>query len=255
MAERAAGARRARQTRRGSEDGVNFAKVKAGGHVGSDLRVWLQAHSTDEVMENVVDIKGETHLVGKLREVVNDVKRKIVQLKFEKGVTAVWDHWACEVVKKLGVYPLKLPPADAWKKYGVRKVTAEMVKDLRVPKVVENFVRRRTMPLTTGPLAVLNKNLKDTPVTTVNFGESMEKAFTEYAVQFAGAAQRVQDVAILQLLPVTLTVDAWTLSLWHTMTSTRGVLQHWVELRDEEAKLIFRVNFERFNRLLLRLVV
>ncbi|KAK3280225.1 hypothetical protein CYMTET_11931 [Cymbomonas tetramitiformis] len=367
--------------------GPGRAEVKAGEYVGSDLRVWLQARSTDEVMENVVDIQpgllestswkvvkllfghnkvsatmfdeqGETRLVGKLREVVNDLKRKVVRLKLEKGVTAVWDRWACEVAKKLvrtpettvelyrcsleqlvrlfeavrpdlpwkdrakvrrhvslaakkvhnftlkGVYPLKLPPADAWKNYGVRKVTAEMVKDLRVLKVVENFVRRRTMPvmtstvklrdffcnfreltmlkerpeclchmaapelprvdghvcarttqLTTGPLAVLNKNLKDTPVTTVNFEESMEKASTDYAVQFAGAAQRVQDATVWQLLPVTLTVDARTLSLWLTVMSTRGVLQHWVELRDEEAKLIFRVHFERFNRLLLRLVV
>ncbi|KAK3287920.1 hypothetical protein CYMTET_4598 [Cymbomonas tetramitiformis] len=386
MAERAAGARRRRCLTRNCS-GKSFSVVKSGEYVGSDLRVWLQARATDEEVENVVDVKpgllestswkvvkllfghnkvsatvhdeeGETSLAGKLRDVLNDVKRRAVVLKFEKGVTAVWDVWASEVVKKLvrtpeatvelyrcslmqlvrifeavraglpwkdrakvrrhialaakkvhnftlkGVYPLKLPPADAWKSYGVRKVTEEMVKDLHVPKMVENFVRRRTMPVMTsavklrdffcnfkeltllkkrpeclchmasedfprvdghvcarttrlrsGPLAVLNRNLKDTPVMKVNFGESMEKAFTEYAVQFAGAASRVQDEAVLQLLPVTLTVDDRRLCMWHTVTRTTGVLQHWVELRDENVKLIFRVKFERFNRLLLRLVV
>ncbi|KAK3261947.1 hypothetical protein CYMTET_29172 [Cymbomonas tetramitiformis] len=295
---------------------------------------------------------------GRLRDVLKDVKRKAVMLKFEKGVTAVWDVWASEIVKKLvrtpeatveryrcslgqlvrifeavradlpwkdrakvrrhiklaakkvhnftlkGVYPPKLPPADAWKSYGVRKVTEEMLKDLHIPKVVENFVRRRTMSVMSsavklrdffcnfkeltlrkerspcfchmaseelprvgghvcarttqprsGPLAVLNRNLKDTPVTKVNFGESMEKAFTEYAVQFAGAEARVQNAVVLQLLPVTLTADECEMCMWHTVTCTSRVPQHWVELRDENMKLIFRVTFERFNRLLLRLVV
>ncbi|KAK3280685.1 hypothetical protein CYMTET_11480 [Cymbomonas tetramitiformis] len=366
--------------------GRNFSVVKAGEYVGSDLRTWLQARAKDKELENVVEVEPgllestswkvvkllfghnkvsakmrdaeeEISLAGKLRDVLNAVKRRAVVLKFEKGVTAVWDAWASQVVKKLvrtpeanvelyrcslgqlvrifeavradlpwkdrakvrkhitlaakkvhnfslKRYPLKLPPADAWKNYGVRKVTEEMVKDLHIPKMVENFVKRRTMPVMTsavklrdffcnfkelallkkrreclchmassdlprvdghvcarttqlrsGPLAVLNKNLKDTPVTKVNFGESMERAFTEYAVQFAGAASRVQDDVVLQLLPVTLTVDDRRLCMWRSATTTGGVLQHWVEPRDEDVKLIFRVKLERFNRLLLRLVV
>ncbi|KAK3287917.1 hypothetical protein CYMTET_4595 [Cymbomonas tetramitiformis] len=252
----------------------------------------MRARATDKEVENVVDVKpgllestswkvvrllyghnkvsatvcnegAETNLVGKLRDVMNAVKRRAAVLKFEKGVTAVWDVWASDVVKKLvrtpettvelyrcslgqlvrifeavradlpwkerakvrrhitlaakkvhnftlkGVYPLKLPPADAWKSFGVRKVAEEMVKDLHIPRMVENFVKRRTMP----------------------------------------------DDVVLKLLPVTLTVDDCRLCLWRTVTTTGGVLQHWVELRDENVKLIFRVKLERFNRLLLRLVV
>ncbi|KAK3243600.1 hypothetical protein CYMTET_46755 [Cymbomonas tetramitiformis] len=337
---------------KGNCSGKNFSVVKAGEYVGSDLRIWLQARASDKELENCG--RREARAAG--IDVVEG--EKAVVLKFEKGVTAVWDVWASEVVKKLvrtpetnaelyrcsleqlvrifeavradlpwkdrakarrhvtlaakkvhkftlkGVYPLKLPPADAWKSFGVRKVTEEMVKDLHIPKMAENFVKRRTMPvmtsavklrnffcnfkelallkkrpeclchmasgdlprvdghvcarttqLRTGPLAVLNKNLKDTPVTKVNFGESMEKAFTEYAVQFSGAASRVQDDAVLQLLPVTLAVDDCRYCMWRTATYTGGVLQQWVELRDEDVKLIFRVRLERFNRLLLRLVV
>ncbi|KAK3289366.1 hypothetical protein CYMTET_3203 [Cymbomonas tetramitiformis] len=195
----------------------NVVDIQPGLLESTSWKVVKLLYGYKKVSATVLNDEGETRLAGKSWEVVNEVKRRAVQLKFEKGVTAVWDLWASEVVKKpvrtpettvelyrslleqlvrlfeavradlprkdraqvrrhislaakmvhnftlKGVYPLKLPPADTWKSYGVRKVTEEMVKDLRIPTVVENFVKRRTMPVMTSTDSIFS--ITDFPIT------------------------------------------------------------------------------------------
>ncbi|KAK3234394.1 hypothetical protein CYMTET_55336 [Cymbomonas tetramitiformis] len=122
---------------------------------------------------------------------------------------------------------------------------------------VDGHVCVRTTDLHTGPLAILNRNLKDTPVVKVNFVKDMERACTEFAVQFSGVAKTVGDQALLRMLPVTLVPDEGEeqVTLSHAVQRVGGKLLRWVELRNSEGSMVQRTLYERFEVLLRRLAV
>ncbi|KAK3245412.1 hypothetical protein CYMTET_45015 [Cymbomonas tetramitiformis] len=75
-------------------------------------------------------------------------------------------------------------------------------------------------------------NLKDAPEVKVNFVKNMEKACTEFGVQFSGVAKIVGDQAFLRMLPVTLVTREGEaqVTLSYAVQQVGGKLLHWVKL-------------------------